>query len=329
MQSKVLIIDGMNLFIRNYTVNPTMNSNGDHVGGVAGTLRSIKMLIRDNRPTRTIVVWDGEGGSAKRRSIFKEYKAGRRPRVNREYDFGESPQEGERNLSKQLASAKRYTGLLGVHQIEVDDVEADDVVGYLCRHVYSDVDKVIVSSDRDFLQLVDARTLVYSPTKKVYYTSDRITEEFSCLPENFVYLKALIGDGSDNIKGVKGFGVKTAHKAFPLLAERATDVEEIIEIATQRRTQSRHWEAVAQAADIVRENVRLMQLTTPVISPTSTRIIRQAIDTRPSYLPSELKLSLIRDGVQITDGDFFTVFREHDIVSRRKDENEKTQSQKD
>jgi DNA polymerase-1 len=305
----------MNLFIRNYAVVPVMNVNGEHVGGIVGTLRSIKSYIRDNRPTRTIVVWDGEGGSLKRRGIYKEYKAGRKPRLNREYDFGETPVDGEKNMHRQLTSAKKYCGLLGVHQIEVDDIEADDVIGYLARHVYSDSEKIIVSSDKDFLQLVDSKTLVYSPTKKLYYTSDRITEEFQCLPENFIYMKALIGDGSDNVKGVKGLGVKTVAKLFPFLATEPVDLEFILNFCKQR--EDKKFQAVLQAADIVTQNVRLMQLTTPVVSPTSTRIVRQALEHRPDFVGSELKLSLIRDGIQLTDTDFFNVFKEHDIIARR------------
>lgn len=319
MPGKILLVDGMNLFIRNYAVVPVMDSNGGHVGGIVGSLRSLKSYIRDSAPTRTVVVWDGEGGSAKRRSIYKEYKAGRKPRLNREYDFDESAQEGQRNMHKQLTSVKRYMGLLGVHQIEVQDIEADDVIGYLARHVYAEDEKVIVSSDKDFLQLVDSKTLVYSPTKKLYYTCDKITEEFSCLPENFIYLKAMIGDGSDNIKGVKGLGVKTVAKLFPFLATTPVDWEFIWTFCDGNQESHPKYKAVLQAADIVSGNIQLMQLTTPVVSPTSTRIIRQALETRPQFVSSELKLSLIRDGIQLVDNDFFTVFREHSIISARED----------
>ena len=83
---RYLIIDGLNFFIRSFVVNPSMNLNGDHVGGSLGFLIGLNKLVRENQPTDIVVVWDGEGGSLKRRSMFKDYKAGRKLKVNREYD---------------------------------------------------------------------------------------------------------------------------------------------------------------------------------------------------------------------------------------------------
>ncbi len=315
----ILLIDGLNLFLRNYAVNPSMNTNGDHCGGVLGTLRSLKCLVRDNKPSLVIIVWDGAGGSSKRRGIYAEYKAGRKPRVNRQYDFGESSQSAEQNLKTQFLSIKRYVELLGIQQVEIENIEADDVIGYLCRHTYPDREKIIVSTDKDFLQLVDATTLVYSPIKAVFYGSDRVTEDFHCLPENFVFLKAIMGDGSDNIKGLKGFGIKTVHKLLPFMAERETTLDEILEHSEQRRSENKRYGQIADSRDILTANVQLMQLTTPVISSPSVRAIRYSLETLPGFTSSELKLSLMRDGVQLTDSDFFTIFKEYSIMSRKED----------
>ena len=84
MNNSILIIDGMNTFIRNFIVVPSMDTNGEPNGGVIGFLRSLKFLIREFKPSKVVIVWDGEGGSKKRRNIYIDYKSGRKPRTNRE-----------------------------------------------------------------------------------------------------------------------------------------------------------------------------------------------------------------------------------------------------
>lgn len=313
MGQKILIVDGLNTFIRNWAVNPTMNTNGDHVGGTVGFLRSIKSLVREVQPTQVVICWDGKGGSAKRRGIYSEYKAGRKPRVNRQYDFGDDVDASKANLQLQYSKAKQYVGHLGLVQIEVEGCEADDVIGFICRGIYEDTDKVVVSTDKDFLQLVDAHTLVYSPTKKMYYTTDEVKKGFGVLAENFIYLKAFTGDASDNISGIKGLGQKTVTKFFPILGERATDLAELHKLAQSLAPKTVHEKAIVKELldswTVIIENVKLMQLTSPIISPNTVRAIRYALEQRAVALNSSaMKLALLRDGLQLVDQDFFAVF---------------------
>ena len=86
MGQKLLIIDAMNAFIRNYVMNPSLAADGSPIGGTKGFLMSLQKMIRDMQPDNVVVVWDGGGGSAKRRTIVKEYKEGRKPlKLNRAY----------------------------------------------------------------------------------------------------------------------------------------------------------------------------------------------------------------------------------------------------
>ena len=86
MSDKILIIDAMNTFIRNYVMNPSISSDGSPIGGTKGFLMTVQKLTREINPNKVIVVWDGSGGSAKRRTLAKEYKDGRKPlRLNRAY----------------------------------------------------------------------------------------------------------------------------------------------------------------------------------------------------------------------------------------------------
>jgi 5'-3' exonuclease len=319
--NRVLIVDGLNTFIRNFCVNPTMDSNGTHVGGMLGCLRSIKNLIRDTKCTKAIVVWDGKGGSRKRRGIYSEYKAGRKPRMNRHLQM-DSVEESQKNLWEQHALTRKYLEMLGVCQIEVDECEADDIISVLCYSVYDQVQKVIVSTDQDFFQLVNADTIVYSPVRKLYYGASEIKEETGVLACNHIYIKAICGDRSDNVKGIgdvaniKGLGEKTVVKFFPFLGEHESSLEEIKQaaqvLAPTGRREKELLKALLEHWDVIITNVRLMQLANPIISPQSVHSIRHQVEKDQAVVnASAIKLALLRDNIQIHDQDFFMVFNEY------------------
>lgn len=315
MKPRVLIIDGLNTFIRNWAVNPTMDANGAHIGGMVGCLRSVKNMVRDTNCTRAIVTWDGKGGSRRRRGIYAEYKAGRKPRVNRQFDF-ENVQESQANLQVQYAKVRRYLEMLGICQVEVEDCEADDIISVLCQYVYENEQKVIVSTDRDFYQLIGPRCIVYSPTKKLYYGIGDIKEETGVLPCNYIFIKAICGDSSDNIFGIKNLGPKTVVKFFPFLGEHESSLTEIKEAAqvlvpTGKR-EKELLKALLEQWEVIITNVQLMQLTVPSISPHSVRSIRYQVEKDAAQVnASAIKLALVRDNIQLTDNDFFMVFNEY------------------
>jgi 5'-3' exonuclease len=87
MTNKVLIVDAMNTFIRNYVMDPSIGSDGFPIGGTRGFLKTLQKLIREIDPSQVVVVWDGGGGSKKRRTLLKQYKEGRKPiKLNRAYE---------------------------------------------------------------------------------------------------------------------------------------------------------------------------------------------------------------------------------------------------
>lgn len=305
---KVLIVDGMNLFIRCFVVVPTTDTNGEPVGGITGFLKSLKALVGDSAPSRVVVAWDGEGGSVRRRRIYKDYKEGRKVRLNRQEDM-ETQDESFVNMGSQVAKLKHLLSLLGVLNVEASGVEADDAIALICRYIYPDVDKVVLTSDRDMLQLVDSRTIVYSPTKRVYWSSDVVKEKTGVLPENYIYVKALMGDKSDNIEGLGGVGEKTAVKLFPFLGERPTDLQEIRDHAEANRGKSPRYTSVLDQWDRFLENVKLMQLSSPIINPSSATTIRNSATGKPSFMFTELRLQLVRYGIQVVDPDLLGVFK--------------------
>lgn len=307
---KNLIFDGHNLFLRNYAVNPAMDTNGDAIGGVIGTIRSVKYMISEVNPDRVFIVWDGPGGSKKRRGIYAEYKAGRKPRLNREFEAG-GVEENSNNLHQQMERVKPLLRLLGVTQIEIEDIEADDAIAYLvgCLELQP---KVVVSSDKDLWQLVSPTTSVYWPVKKIYITSESMATD-GCLPANWIYVKALLGDDSDNVKGVRGIGPATVKKLFPELSQRAFSFAEFFQLVEERAKEQRKAAVILEARELVRENVDLMQLSSPIISATAASVIRGAAELRPAFNFTGFKLAMLNQGIQLTDTDLVTTFRSYQM----------------
>ena len=232
-QGLVIIIDALNLFTRHFISHPAVNSNGQHAGGVVGFLYAIISFAEMYSPDQVIVVWEG-GGSSRRRAIYSDYKQRRKPeKLNRFYE-DDIPNTVE-NRNSQISLIVEILKKLPVCQIYVEDCEADDVIGYISKYKFLNNRKMIVSSDRDFYQLLDKNTIIYSPTWKKLVTSIEVRDKFGISPDNFCLAKSICGDVSDNIKGVPGVGFKTVAKRFPEMKENNTvTIQDIIDASRER-----------------------------------------------------------------------------------------------
>ncbi len=322
--SPLLVVDGLNLALRCFAANPTCDASGEHIGMVIGFLGSLAMLVRKFAPHDVLVCWDGEGGSRRRRGIFAEYKAGRKPRMNRHMK-DDSPENSQQNLRMQYATVRRYVDLLGLRQVEVRDVEADDAIALVAKHLVPLEPKVIVSTDRDFLQLLDPLCSVYSPVKDVLYTPEELVKREGVLAANHVYVKALCGDGSDNVPGLKGLGPKTALKLYPDLGTEEVDLDGLLARSTaylslaKRNPSLERWHRrVLEAREDLFRNVKVMQLSTPIIGAHSVGVIREQASEEARHGPSltELHLALARDGTAPRDALFFKTFEDLHIKRR-------------
>ena len=134
LNDHVLVIDGLNNFIRCFSAIPMMSDNGYHIGGLIGFLRSLSYIIKLIRPTRILIVFDGKGGSQKRKKLFPEYKAGRafKSKLNRRVEF---TKEGDERTSmvQQMSRLMEYLDCLPVQTFSLDNVEADDVISYVAN----------------------------------------------------------------------------------------------------------------------------------------------------------------------------------------------------
>ena len=263
--SRVLIIDGLNTFIRSWTVNPTMNEDGDHTGGVIGSLKSIGFQIREFNPTRVVVTFDGKDGSKKRKSIHEGYKAGReknRFRVNRQYQEMMTEEDERLSMKQQFVWLNDILDYLPVQTMIYDGIEADDVIGYLTTQVLKDDEEVvIVSTDKDFLQLVSERVKVFSPTKKKTYDRQAVKDEFGIWPQNILLYRTMDGDKSDNIPGVKGCGIKTLLKRFPELEDdRYITFDEFFQLCEDKKGKIKIYDDILAHKEQILMNRNIMEL---------------------------------------------------------------------
>jgi DNA polymerase-1 len=267
--SRVLIIDGLNTFIRCWTSIPTMNDDGDHVGGVVGVLKSIGYAIRMVQPTRCIVVFDGKGGSQTRKKQFEGYKAqreGNQLRVNRAYAGMMNDEDEKESMKRQFVWLNEVLNYLPVTTMIYDGVEADDVMAYVTTHLLKeDEQAVVMSTDKDFLQLVDDKTIVWSPTKKKIYNKKAVKEEYGIESQNILLYRILDGDSSDNIPGVYGCGIKTLIKRIPeITEEKEVSVEDLFNLCETKKVETKGkiklYNDILEAKQQILMNQKLMQL---------------------------------------------------------------------
>ena len=178
--SDILLVDGLNTFIRSFMAVPSMNDDGMHTGGLAGFLTSIGYAIKLINPTRVIVVFDGSGGSQKRRKIYPDYKKGRKTKIkfNRTYEELSSSELEQKNLQIELMRLVSYLEVLPVTVMAIDNIEADDTIAYLAEDTFKDSNVTIMSTDKDFLQLASERVKIWSPVKKKIFGCKEIVDEY-------------------------------------------------------------------------------------------------------------------------------------------------------
>ena len=206
-------------------------------------------------------------------------------------------------------------------QLMCDEVEADDIIAYVCQMgKYSEYQKVIVSSDKDFFQLCDDKTIIYRPSMKPdkkYMTAKKAIEEFGIHPVNFALARAIDGDSSDNIPGVPGIGLKTVAKRFPFLSEEKDySVQDLVKYCTEIDNKSSVYQKIVDNKDLILKNFNLMQLYHPTMSPNNCNYIQASIrDFCYDFSKTEVIKKFFYDG--IGDVDFEPLFLYCKNVSSR------------
>jgi DNA polymerase-1 len=278
--SRVLLIDGLNLFFRNFAMINYVNQTGVHIGGLGGFLRSLGSLIKLNQPTSVYVVFDGMGSSLNRKNLLPEYKSNRNITRITNWDIFDSLEEENDAKIDQISRLIHYLRCLPVNIISLDKAEADDVIAYLATH-YHNLGKskvVIVSSDKDFIQLVNENITVYRPTEKEFYTPDTVKEKFGILSSNFIIYKTLLGDKSDQVQGIKGLGEKGLLKKFPELIDNTLSLNDILSISAEKYKEHIVYSRIVFEENNLRINYKLMDLQNPLVDESQIRILKEVID---------------------------------------------------
>ena len=295
---KVLLIDGLNTFIRSFAVSPVTNDDGIHVGGITGFLMSIGFAIKTLQPTRVIICFDGKGGSQRRRKIFPDYKANRlvRTKLNRTNAFSDKDAESE-NMKMQLGRLIQYLDNLPVQILAPQNIEADDAIAYISKQLLTDSKVFIMSSDKDFIQLVDDRIAVWSPTKKKLYFKNDVKEDYKLPAHNYLLYRTLTGDKSDNIPGIRGTGIATLQKRLPILfGDDIVTIDQLIDACQDSKIKV--LQTISESREALELNYKLMQLNEVDISGNSKNKIMNVIHNTISRMnTTKFKVMMIEDGI--------------------------------
>jgi 5'-3' exonuclease len=213
IKDRVLIVDGLNVFMRHYVAHPAMSDNGEQIGGIVGFYYNLMHLITKCKPESAYVIWEG-GGSKRKRDLYPDYKKKKRPaKLNRYYDNDEIP-DTMRNRNYQIKTLIDLLNSLPICQIYIEDAEADDAIGYMVKYKLKSKNKIIASADHDYYQLIGPDCILYSPTLKAFVDTKKVIERYNVHPENFALAKSIVGDAADNIPGVPKVGFKTLTKEY-------------------------------------------------------------------------------------------------------------------
>ncbi len=222
MKGKIVIIDGNSLINRAYYAmqKPMMTRDNIYTQGIYGFLNMLSKINKDQEPDYIVVAWDRKAPTF-RHEQYKDYKAGRK----------KMPPE----LAMELPIMKEILSAMRVENLEIDGFEADDIIGTVARIAEEEgLEPVIITGDRDALQLCTDRTKVLITKRGIsefdLYDREKMIERYELTPEQFVDLKGLMGDQSDNIPGIPGVGEKTGIKLlkqFGSVAQLLARTEEI------------------------------------------------------------------------------------------------------
>ena len=296
---RVLVIDALNMFLRAFIVDPSLSQHGQPIGGIKGSIKILQKLVRITKPNEIVICWDGPNGSQKRKTLNSGYKEGRKPlRLNRSVHNLTENEEIQNKVWQQMQVIE-YFNQMPIIQLILERVEADDIISYVCnsRH-YDGWQKVIVSNDKDFLQLCDDETVVYRPPTDKIETKKTVIESLGIHPTNMALARAMDGDASDNLPGVNRVGMKTIATKLPFMKEeRSVTIDELIEYCETKESKLKVFKTIAESRKLIEHNYDMMQLYSPLISVQGKQTIDYALENfECDFHKTELLKLMIEDG---------------------------------
>jgi len=297
----IIYIDGLNVFMRHFAANPKKSLHGQLCGGVIGFLNNINHLASKFKPQKIVVAWEG-GGSVRRRNIDPNYKEGRRPiKLNRSDYYKDIPDTSE-NRNNQLKLLIEILYETPVTQIYVSDCEADDVISYLTKTKQNNTKKIIVTSDKDYYQLLDENTQIWSPNKKQLIDTKYVLDKWNVPAYNFCLARCFAGDISDGIKGIKGAGIKSMVNRFPeLIQKKESSINDIINESNKKVNSGckiKLYNNIIENVKLLEKNWKLMYLDSAMLSADQIKKINHQFDNK-EHITNKMNLLRImnREGL--------------------------------
>ena len=290
LNSRVLLIDSMNMFLRSFAVIGTTNTQGTHIGGMIGFLRSLAYTVNLVQPTRIICIFDGQGNTVNRKNLYPEYKGNRKlKRITNWNSFDDLADESA-SMGQQMTRLIDYLKQLPVSVMTLDKLEADDMIGYLAPRFDS---SIIVSADQDFLQLCSDTIQVYSPIKKKFYGPKEVFDEMGLWPKNYINYKVLMGDKSDNVPGIRGLGDKKLLKLYPeIFGDDEVILKNIIQKGFDKHEEHGLYGDIYNFRKQLEINFKLMSLAEPNIPEYDKEVLDELIESDPFTLNNPRFLQL-------------------------------------
>jgi DNA polymerase-1 len=247
-RSRLVVIDAANTLYRAFfALPPLRNSAGQPTNSVYGFVNMLQKVIREESPDHLVVVFDAPGGTFRQR-LFPAYKATREAQPE--------------DLSAQFPLAREVVDAYGIPILQIPGVEADDVIATLVALAPSEFDVTIVSTDKDLMQLVTERVTLLDTMKDRRFGPAEVEERFGVPPGSLLDVRALVGDASDNIPGVKGIGEKGAAQLIREWGSLENLLAHAGEVGAKRAR-----EALLAQADDARLSKRLATLEAAVALP--------------------------------------------------------------
>jgi len=289
MKIRTLLVDGENLLKRSFHgARDVETAQYGHIGGLYSFMTTVRRLIKDHMVNKVVICWDGEGGGILRHRIDRDYKANRETKEwhkKIELSAAEIRREEAKkeSLLKQRQRIKAYAEELFIRQIEVDDVEADDIIAQYCLDHNNKEEIYLLSNDRDFAQLLDLNITIIFPNIDQPVTKVNYMMHFDHHYTNALVMKIICGDTADNIKGVGGLKEKGLLKLFPELRYKTMTVREICRKADEMNAERvaskkkplKALENIVNNVPRLKTNFKLVNLREPMLTEEAQEEIQQ------------------------------------------------------
>ena len=257
-QNRLILVDGSGYIFRAFYALPPMTRNdGTPVNAVFGFTSMLLKLSEDMEGENILVVFDAARNTF-RNKIYQDYKANR----------SDPPDE----LVPQFSLIRDATEAIGLKSLEVAEYEADDIIATYAKFaVKQNIETVIISSDKDLMQLIQSGVSLYDPMKNIPIGADGVLEKFGVTPDKVVDVQSLAGDASDNVPGIPGIGIKIAAQ----LINEYGNLENLLENAHEIK-QNKRRESLINHAELARISKQLVSLYTEVPLPYSINDLKWA-----------------------------------------------------